>query len=104
MQRLHDVRGQQAGGTSGTSDTHNQQTSTGTADVKTFTAPKDAVAFLIDVVTTDAWLTLDGTTPTTSNRALIKKDQNPLYVGVGKDVKVAASAAANSIVSVLWLK
>jgi hypothetical protein len=67
MQRLHDVRGQSSAARPA-HDTHNQQTSTGTADIKTFTAPKDAVAFLIDVTTTDAWLTLDGSTPTTSNR------------------------------------
>ena len=104
MQRLHDVRGQSAGGTSGTSDTHNQLTSTGTADIKTFTAPKDAVACLVNCATTDARYTLDGSAPSATNGLLLKKDQNPLYLPAGKAFAFTASAAANSIVDLLWLK
>jgi len=97
MQRLHDVRGP-AG------DTHVQATSAGTADIKTIAAPKDAVACLIDVATTDARVTFDGSAPSATNGLIVKAGQQPIYVGVGKAVMFASTAAAASIVDLLWLK
>lgn len=81
------------------------QTSTGTADVKTFTPPRTAVAFLISVETNACRLTLDGDTPDATHGQVFPKDVAPQLVLVGgRDVKVVSIAAANSVVHITWLE
>jgi hypothetical protein len=87
------------------------QTSTGVADVKTFTpsSKKRATAVMISVETTDARVTFDGTAPAgvTGPGIVIPKGQPPLIVPLPADadnpVKVAANSAASSLVSVVFL-
>lgn len=82
---------------------HAQQTSTGTADVKTLAPPAGAVACMLTVTTNPARITLDGTTPTASNGLLVPTGAMPLPLSVARTMKFVSSIAANSIVDVLWL-
>lgn len=85
-------------------DEHVQQTSTGTADVKTFTKPALATACFITVETTNARVTFGGDTPDASNGLIVLKDSQPLYFPVAADIKFVSTAAANCIVNVMWLE
>ena len=87
----------------GGADPHVSATSTGTADVKTITAPKGANAAYIACETNGCRFTLDGTTPDATNGMPLPAAALPLWVTVGKDIKVVSQAAANSVVHVLWL-
>lgn len=82
-----------------------QQTSTGTADVKTFTPPTGFKAHgcLITVETTTARVTFNGDTPGAALGHIVQIAQQPLYLPFAGPIKVAATAAANAIVSVTWL-
>jgi hypothetical protein len=82
-----------------------QATSTGTADVKTVTLPKNAGSCLITVETTDARVTFDGTAPDSSHGIVFKIAQSPVYLplGEGTAIKFVATSAASSVVSVIPL-
>lgn len=84
---------------------HANATSTGTGDVKTIAAPAGAVAAFISVETNSCWLTVDGTTPTTTNGLVLPKDTVPFFLPVGhpRSIKFAASVAGNSELNVMWL-
>lgn len=85
-------------------DPHVQLTSTGTADVETFTAPRTSTGFYIACETNGCRMTLDGTTPDATNGLPIAAGAAPLFVPVGKrNINVVSQAAANSVVNVLWL-
>lgn len=82
-----------------------QVTSTGTADVKTATAPTSTGGCYITVETNAARVTLDGSAPSSSNGIVIQKDSAPCYMPLksGTVIKAASTIAANSIVNVAWL-
>ena len=85
------------------SSPHAQATSTGTADVHTFTPPTGAHGFFVTVQTNNCYLTLDATTPDSTNGLHILKDLGPIFIPVGQTIKVASDAAGNSVVNVLWV-
>jgi hypothetical protein len=82
-----------------------QQTSMTTADVKTFTAPKSASAFLISVGTTACRFTVDGTAPSPTVGITVQTTGQPVLFPIAAygDLKVVSTAAANSVVDVLFL-
>ena len=86
----------------GAVDPHVSATPTSTVDVKTITAPKDAGGFLITCETTGCRFTIDGTTPDATNGIPLAAAAAPLFVPLGRDIKVVSQAAANSVVHVLW--
>lgn len=83
-----------------------QTTSTGTADVKTVSPPapdNQPQAVMISVETNDAWVTIDGTTPSATNRLIFPKAAMPQLVLLGSDtIKFTSSIAGNSILNVVW--
>lgn len=81
-------------------------TSPDASTVKTLTPPAGTTAMEITVETTNARMTLDGSTPTASNGHVVQKDQNPWYVSVGTGavIKWLSTAGANSIVQVTYLQ
>ena len=83
-----------------------QATSTGTADVKSLDTSTHASSVMITVETNAARVTLDGTTPSTSNGIVIPKDALPLLlpVGDGTTIKFVSTIAGNSIVDAIWLR
>jgi hypothetical protein len=76
-----------------------QVTSTGTANFQTLTPEATACAMLMTVETTSCRMTFDGATT-----------GGPIVVpvvglgGTGSKVVVASTAAANSVVTVIWLQ
>jgi hypothetical protein len=82
-----------------------QQTSTGTADVKTFTPPAGQTAFIVTVATTSCRLTTDGTTPDATHGITVQAGAQPLLLPIAAfgNVKIASTAAANSVVDVQYL-
>lgn len=83
-----------------------QATSTGTGDVKTLTPPPDTSAALISVETTSARMTFDKSAPAAGNGHVFPTAQVPqmILIGPGSEIRFAATAAANSIVNVTWLR
>jgi hypothetical protein len=90
-------------GGSSTVATHQQQTSTGTADVKSFSTPSNAVACYVSATTNPARLTVDGTTPSATNGIVVPAGALPFELRAVQALKVASTAAANSIVDVAFL-
>jgi hypothetical protein len=83
---------------------HAQATSTGTANVQSFANPGQGCrGFLITVATNGCYLTLDGSTPSSSNGLAIPPGVAPVLIPVGKSVKVASQAAGNSVVQIVWV-
>lgn len=84
-----------------------QQTSTATTDPKTFTPPatvgQKAHACLVSVETTNARVTLNGDAPDATHGHVFVAGQQPVYVPAAVAIKVASTAAANSVVTVTWL-
>jgi hypothetical protein len=80
-----------------------QATSTGTADVQTTTPPVGALACLISVETTDARLTVDGSTPSATNGNVVQAGQSPAYLPIGAVLKHASAVAGSSLLNVTWL-
>lgn len=80
-------------------------TSPDASTVKTILPPKGTSAFEITVETTNARMTLDGTTPSATNGHVIQKDNNPWYVPCTHDARIKwiSTAGANSIVQVTFL-
>ena len=78
------------------------QASTSTS--ATFTAPTnpDAVGCLISVSVNDAYVTFDGTTPSSTNGLVLKAATNPVFFPLGQTIKVTP-ATASTTVNVLWL-
>jgi hypothetical protein len=86
-------------------DATTQATSTATTDYKTVTQPEAANAFLISCETTSCRFSLDGVNPDATNGHVLPKDGQPYYVPVKpRSLKVASTAAANSVVTVTWLE
>ena len=83
-----------------------QLTSTGTADVQTATVPTGTSAVMISVETTNARATFEGTAPDATHGHVLVKDLEPVLipVGVGATIKVASTAAANSVVGLTYLR
>jgi L,D-peptidoglycan transpeptidase YkuD (ErfK/YbiS/YcfS/YnhG family) len=78
------------------------QTSTGTADVKTFAAlPKNAGGVIVSVETTAARVTFDGTTPDATHGVAVPVGVFQFNFGEGTVIKFASTAGAASIVSVI---
>lgn len=86
-----------------TTNPHAQATSTGTADVKTFSPPGGAHGFFITVQTNPVYLTLDGTTPSSTNGLHVIKDAAPVFIPASKTISVASDTAGNAVVNVLWV-
>lgn len=86
---------------------HDQVTSIGLADVQTITVPNRASAFEITAATNSAYLSVDGTDPSSTHGQVIVAGATPVlcpYVTKARGVlKVASAAAANSVVRVTWL-
>jgi hypothetical protein len=82
-----------------------QATSTGTADVKTLAGPPTASCCYVNVSTTDARVTLDGSTPSATNGLIFKTGLAPIRLDIGSTtaIKFVSTAAANSVVDVAWL-
>lgn len=95
MQVLHDIQQKAAA--------FSQQTSTTTADIKTFTPPAGARACLVTVETTAARISFHGTDPSATVGHLLQTAQNPVYLPLAVAFRAASSAAAASVVSVTWL-
>ena len=81
-----------------------QLTSTGTTNSQTATPPAGAVGFFIQVGTTSGYITLDGSTPSSSNGLLITKDQLPMFIPVAQTIILRSSAGANSVASIQWVR
>jgi hypothetical protein len=88
-----------------------QVTSTGTANFQTLTPEATACAMLMTVETTSCRMTFDGANPSGSNSILVPTTTGgPIVVpvvglgGTGSKVVVASTAAANSVVTVIWLQ
>lgn len=81
-------------------------TSTGTGDVQTLTPPGNASAMQFCVETTNARMTLDGSTPSATNGNVELAAQSPQFlpVGAGSQIKWISTAAAASIVNVTWFE
>lgn len=86
------------------SSPHAQATSTGTGDPKTLTAPDNATGVFMTVLTTDARVTFDGTTPTSSNGLIVPDGGLPTFFPLGRDIIFTSTAGANSVVDVLWIE
>ena len=84
---------------------HASDTSTGTADKKTITAPVRANAMLISVKTTDARVTFDGVDPGAgiAPGIIVKAGQQPYLFPFAKTFEFVSDTAGNSEVNVLWL-
>lgn len=84
-----------------------QQTSTGTGDVKTFTPPatvgQKAHACLITVETTTARVTFNGVSPDATHGHIFQTAQQPVYIPAAPTIKAASTAGTSSIVTVIWL-
>lgn len=86
-----------------TASPHQQATSTGTADVQTLTLPATTQAVFLSVETTGCYLTVDGTTPSSSNGIFLPTGVlHFVPLGPGLTVKFASSAAAVSKVNALY--
>lgn len=81
-----------------------QLTSTGTTNSQTATRPAGATGFFIQVGTTSGYITLDGSTPSSSNGLLIVKDQLPLFFPVAPTITLRSSAGANCVASIQWVR
>lgn len=85
-------------------DPQESDTSTGTADVKTITAPPSANAFMLACETNGIRFTLDGTTPDGTNGIPVAAGAAPLFVPVGRrNIQFVSQAAGNATAHVLWL-
>lgn len=93
------------GATGNPTGMHVAQTSTGIANVITFTPPKSAVAFLIACETNGCRVTLEGTTPDTTHGFPLPAGAVPMLVPIGANasVKAVSQAAANSVVQITFL-
>jgi hypothetical protein len=84
-----------------------QNTSTGTADVKTVTPPATATAFLVSIETNGARVTFDGSTPSATSLLLPTTGSQgtilPISWPSGGALKFASSIAGNSVVTIQWL-
>lgn len=89
-------------------DSHDQLTSTGTADVASATMVDGTTAFYIQAITVDCYLTVDGTTPSSTNGLRIYAGQMPFFVPLGDagnaTVKVASVSGSTSTVNIAWLR
>lgn len=87
---------------------HEQLTSTGTANVQTFTPPAGAHGVYVSVSTNGCYITFDGTTPSSTNGLPLPAGVSPVFLlfapAAGSGLKVASQAAANSVVNVAWVK
>lgn len=85
---------------------HQQLTSTSTADVKTPTIPNGTSHILLAVTTTSARVTLDGTAPSSTNGLVYVAAQQPIFIPVGQGitVKFASTAGTSSIVDLAYLQ
>jgi hypothetical protein len=88
--------------------TASQQTSTGTANVKTFSPPAGATGMLISVETNPCRISLDGTAPGATSVLLPVSGTTyipaPGSGGRGQSVQVASNVAGNSVVTVQFLQ
>lgn len=83
--------------------THAQATTGAGNTVQTISPPQgDASACFVSVRTNNAYITVDGSTPSAANGLEIIAGAQPLFVPLGREIK-AIGAAANTIVNVLWL-
>jgi hypothetical protein len=86
-----------------------QQTSTGTADVKTFTPPIGAKGVLLTVETNGCRISFDGSTPGATSVLLPTTAAGPMFIpapgngGRGQSIQVASSIAGNSVVTAQFL-
>ncbi len=80
-----------------------QLTSTGTADVKAATLPVRSSGCLIGVETTNARVTFDGTTPDSTHGVVLVAGAQPIFLSLANSsvIKVASTAAASSVVSLI---
>lgn len=85
------------------SDAHAQETSTGLADVQTLVAPEGARAVLLTASTNGCYLTVDGSTPSSTNGIPLPAAGVPYLLPIPGDIKFASQAAGNSVVNALWL-
>ena len=75
-----------------------------TSTVSTTAAPLSATGCLISIDTTDARLTFDGSTPSSSAGHLVKAGQAyPWYVPLGKTIKHISTTTAAAVLNVTWL-
>ena len=81
-----------------------QLTSTGTSNSQTATPPAGAHGFFIQVGTTSGYITLDGSTPSSTNGLLITKDQLPFFIPIAQTIILRSSAGANSVASIQWVR
>lgn len=85
-------------------DSHARATSANTTDVKTLSRPSGCHSCYLTASTTGAQMTFDGGTPSTTNGLIIPAGVAPIFFSVNGDIKFVSTAAANSVVDVLWLK
>lgn len=81
-----------------------QISSANTTTTATSTPPAGVHAFFIQVGTTSGYMTLDGSTPSSSNGLLITKDQLPWFCPVTAVIKIRSSGATASVASIQWLR
>lgn len=86
-----------------TTNPHVQVTSTGTSDVHTVNPPAGAHGFFCTVQTNPVYMTLDGTTPSSTNGLHVVKDSAPIFIPAGKPVNLASDTAGNAVVNILWV-
>lgn len=82
---------------------HVQATSTGTSDVQTITVPANAKGCFICVETNAARVTFDGEAPGSTVGLVFPAGVAPVFVPMASTIKFVSTAAANSVVDVLWI-
>jgi hypothetical protein len=73
-----------------------------TGSGSTITNPLGAHACFITVATQNAYLTLDGTTPSATNGLTLVAGGQPFFLPCGRPLTVL-SATAGAVINVLWL-
>lgn len=82
---------------------HDQATSASTGNVATLARPANASACYLTVTTTKAFITFDGSTPSSTNGLPVVAGGLPVRFDVLGDIKVDSSAGTASIVDCLWV-
>lgn len=84
---------------------HDTATSTGTANKQTLVKPAGATGMFLSATTTNARCTFSGEDPVASSLGLvIVAGGAPVYFPFASDIEFVSEAAANSVLSVLWLE
>lgn len=85
-----------------TSNPHATATSTGTSNQQTLTPPSGAKGFFYTLQTNGAYVTFDGSVPSSSNGLHFMAGSAPVFIPMGKTLNFVSDAAGNAVLSVMW--